>query len=63
MQVGDLVRFKEVINHRTKVTTDWILGILLKKEYNTCHILDRRGRYIRIWSSLVQKAGRKDATS
>ena len=63
MRVGDLVRYREMINHRTGEKTDWALGLLIKKEYNTCHILDRQGRHIRIWSSLVQKAGRKDATS
>jgi hypothetical protein len=63
MQAGDLIRYREVINHRTKETTEWSLGMLLKKEYNTCHILSRDGSVIRIWASLVQKAGKKDANN
>ena len=61
MQPGDLIRYREVINHREEAVTDWRLGVLIKKEYNTCHIMTTDARLIRLWSSLVQKAGKKDA--
>ena len=61
MQAGDLVRYREVINHREETVTDWKLGILIKKEYNTCYVMTTDARLIRLWSALVQKAGKKDA--
>lgn len=60
MQPGDLIRYREVINHAEETVTDWKLGVLIKKEYNTCHIMTTDARLIRLWSALVQKAGRKD---
>jgi hypothetical protein len=63
MQTGDLIRYREIINHRTKETTEWFLGMLLKKEYSICHVLARNGNVIRVWASHVQKAGKKDANN
>ncbi len=34
MREGDLVRFRDIINHRTEELTDWKYGIIAK-EYNT----------------------------
>lgn len=62
MKAGDLVRYKLVLDHVKKTTTDWSLGFLIRKEYNTCYVLDKAGNVIVLWASLVQKAGRKDAT-
>jgi|TARA_R110002020_G_scaffold199594_4_gene401089 hypothetical protein len=61
MQPGDLVRYREMVNHRTEEKTDWRLGVLIKKEYNTCEVMTTDARLIRLWSALVQKAGKKDA--
>ena len=61
MQVGDLVRYKQVINHRTMEKTEWSLGVLVDKRHNMCDVLTRGGEKITLWASLVQKAGKKDA--
>tara|TARA_R110001583_G_scaffold101836_2_gene248339 strand:- start:1438 stop:1656 length:219 start_codon:yes stop_codon:yes gene_type:complete len=60
MKVGDLVRYKEIINHATEETTDWRLGVLLSKEYNLCKILTMTGQIVQPWASQVQKAGKRD---
>ena len=60
MKVGDLVRFKKVLNHRTLETTEWCLGVLIEKEYNLCKVLSKTGELISIWAEFVQKAGKKD---
>ena len=60
MQVGDLVRFKKVLNHRTMETTEWCLGVLIEKEYNMCKVLSKTGDLVTIWAEFVQKAGKKD---
>ena len=61
MQVGDLVRYKEVLNHRTMEKTEWKLGVLVDKRHNLCDVLSREGQKLTLWASLVQKAGKKDA--
>jgi len=60
VQPGDLIRYREVINHREETVTDWKLGVLISKEYNTCEVMTTDGRLIRLWAALVQKAGKKD---
>ena len=61
MKVGDLIRYKQVINHRTMEKTEWSLGVLVDKRHNICDVLTRDGEKITLWASLVQKAGKKDA--
>jgi hypothetical protein len=61
VKVGDLVRYKEIINHGTKEATEWQLGVLISKEHNLCKILTTLGQTIQLWAELVQKAGKKDA--
>ena len=61
MKIGDLVRYKQVINHRTMEKTEWSLGVLVDKRHNICDVLTRDGEKITLWASLVQKAGKKDA--
>ena len=34
MRVGDMVRFRDVINHRTQELTDWKYGVIVA-EYHT----------------------------
>ena len=61
MKIGDLIRYKQVINHRTMEKTEWSLGVLVDKRHNMCDVLTRDGEKITLWASLVQKAGKKDA--
>ena len=61
MKIGDLIRYKQVINHRTMEKTEWSLGVLVDKRHNICDVLTRDGEKITLWASLVQKAGKKDA--
>ena len=56
-----MVRYKQVINHRTMEKTEWSLGVLVDKRHNMCDVLTRDGEKITLWASLVQKAGKKDA--
>ena len=60
MKVGDLVRYKEIINHATEETADWSLGVLLSKDYNMCKVLTMTGQTVQLWAELVQKAGKRD---
>ena len=60
MKEGDLVRYREVLNHRTMEKTGWSLGVLIRKRYNVCDILSVDGKLITLWAQLVQKAGKKD---
>ena len=62
MRIGDLVRYREVTHYTKPVSyTKWILGVLLDKRHNVCDVLTTGGEKISLWSSLVQKAGKKDA--
>ena len=61
MKKGDLIRYREILNHRTMEKTDWKLGVLVDKKWNNCHVLTKEGRLKILWAELVQKAGKKDA--
>ena len=61
MKIGDLVRYRGILNHATMEKTEWSLGVLVDKRHNMCDILTRDGEKITLWASLVQKAGKKDA--
>ena len=61
MKIGDLVRYKQVINHRTMEKTEWSLGVLVNKRHNICDVLTRDGEKITLWARYNQKAGKKDA--
>jgi len=61
VKVGDLVRYRVVLNHRTMEKTEWSLGVLVNKRYNICDVLSSQGELLTLWASLVQKAGKKDA--
>jgi len=61
MKKGDLVRYREVLNHRTMEKTEWSLGVLVDKRHNICDVLSNHGELLTLWASLVQKAGKKDA--
>ena len=62
MKVGDLVRYRKMIDHRTREMTEWRLGVLIGKRHNVCDILAKDGTMITVWAELVQKAGKKDAS-
>jgi len=61
MKIGDLVRYREILNYRTMEKTKWSLGVLVDKRYNICDVLSSQGVLLTLWSSQVQKAGKKDA--
>lgn len=61
MKIGDLVRYRKMIDHRTREMTEWRLGVLIDKRHNLCDILTKDGTMLTIWAELVQKAGKKDA--
>jgi hypothetical protein len=61
MKIGDLVRYRKIIDHRSEEMTEWRLGVLVEKRHNICDILSRNGVLVTVWASLVQKAGKKDA--
>ena len=62
MRVGDLVRYQEILNHRTMEKTDWSLGVLIEKKWGNCYVLAKDGQLKVLWAELVQKAGKKDAS-
>ena len=62
MKRGDLVRYQEPVHHTTPMSyKGWELGVLIDKRHNVCDILTREGKKITLHSSVVQKAGKKDA--
>tara|TARA_R110000824_G_scaffold365857_1_gene554440 strand:- start:27 stop:218 length:192 start_codon:yes stop_codon:yes gene_type:complete len=61
MQRGDLIRYRRILDYRTEEKTDWRLGVLINNEYSIAEVLTTDGHTIKLWSSLVEKAGRKDA--
>ena len=61
MQEGDLVKFRDVLNHRTEELTDWKFGVLL--EYTKLHKIASvlcGGEVRRIPGRHICKAGKKD---
>ena len=62
MRIGDMVRFRDVINHRTQELTDWKYGVIVA-EYHTWEKVGTvlyRGKTYRIRAENIQKAGKKD---
>ena len=61
MQEGDLVKFRDVLNHRTEELTDWRFGVLL--EYTKLHKIAsvlHEGEVRRVPGRYICKAGKKD---
>jgi hypothetical protein len=61
VQEGDLVKFRDVLNHRTEELTDWKFGVLL--EYAKLHKMASvlcNGEVRRISGRYICKAGKKD---
>ncbi len=61
MKTGDLVRFRDVINHRTQEMTDWKIGLLV--EYHSWEKIATvlyEGNVRRLRAEHVTKAGKKD---
>lgn len=62
MQPGDLVRYRTVTRHDCpQELSEWKLGVMISREYNLTEILTNDGKVVKLWSYLVQKAGKKDA--
>tara|TARA_R110000796_G_scaffold53894_1_gene126272 strand:+ start:1832 stop:2023 length:192 start_codon:yes stop_codon:yes gene_type:complete len=61
MQRGDLIRYRRILDHSTEEMSDWKLGVLINNEYSIAEIITSDGLTIKLWSSQVEKAGRKDA--
>ena len=64
MKAGDIVRFRDVVNHRTQELTDWKLGLLI--EYHSWEKIATilyNGEVRRMRAEYVTKAGRKDYES
>ena len=60
MRVGDMVRFRDVLNHRTQELTDWKYGVIVK-EYHTWEKVARilyDGKIIAVHASKAQLAQR-----
>ena len=61
MQPGDLVRYRTVLKHDCpQELSEWILGVLVGKEFNLTKVLTKEGKVVKLWSYLVEKAGKKD---
>tara|TARA_A100000164_G_C21511397_1_gene587181 strand:- start:431 stop:646 length:216 start_codon:yes stop_codon:yes gene_type:complete len=61
VKTGDMVKFRDVLNHRTEELTDWKVGLLI--EYHTWEKIAtvlHEGEVRRIRAEYVTKAGKKD---
>jgi hypothetical protein len=74
VQPGDLVRYSEAggSDYFDHAYSDkarrgerehivWKLGVLIKREYNICHVMSANGTIVSLRAVLVEKAGKKDA--
>ena len=61
MKAGDMVKFRDVLNHRTEELTDWKIGLLIEysKLMKMATVL-HEGEVRRLRAEYVCKAGRKD---
>lgn len=61
MKTGDMVRFRDVINHRTEELSEWKIGLLIEytPTYKVATIL-YEGEVRRLRAEYVTKAGKKD---
>ena len=56
MREGDMVRFRDIINHRTQELTDWKYGVIVEeyKPYTKIVVVLHEGELRRIRSQYVQ---------
>lgn len=61
MKNGDMVKFRDIINHRTEELTDWKIGLLIEysKLMKVASVL-HEGEVRRLRAEYVTKAGKKD---
>tara|TARA_E500000331_G_C17243219_1_gene707924 strand:+ start:308 stop:505 length:198 start_codon:yes stop_codon:yes gene_type:complete len=61
MKEGDMVKFRDVLNHRTEELTDWKIGLLIEysKLMKIATVL-HEGEVRRLRAEYVSKAGKKD---
>ena len=61
MKTGDMVKFRDVINHRTEELSKWKYGILVDyKSWEKIASVLHEGELRRIPASHCMKAGKKD---
>lgn len=61
MKDGDIVRFRDVLNHRTQELSAWKYGLLIeyRKWEKIANVL-HEGEVLRLRAEYVTKAGKKD---
>ena len=61
VKTGDMVKFRDVLNHRTEELTDWKIGLLVHYEtWEKVATVLHEGEMRRIRAEYVCKAGKKD---
>ena len=56
-----MVKFRDVINHRTEELTDWKIGLLIEyKSWEKIATVLHEGEVRRLRAEYVTKAGKKD---
>ena len=56
-----MVKFREVLNHRTEELSEWRIGLLVKYEsWEKVASVLYKGEMLRIRAQYVTKAGKKD---
>ena len=64
MKDGDIVKFRDVINHRTEELSEWKVGLLVEyKKWEKIATVLYNGEVRRIRAECVTKAGKKDYES
>lgn len=61
MRDGDIVRFRDVLNHRTQELSEWKYGLLIEyKTWEKIATVLHEGNVLRMRAEYVTKAGKKD---
>jgi len=60
MKTGDMVRFRDVLNHRDNVFSEWKIGILVEYQpWEKIASVLYEGEVLRLYARHVTKAGKK----
>ncbi len=61
MRTGDMVKFRDVLNHRTQELSDWKIGLLVHyTSWEKIASVLYKGEIRRMRAEYVSKAGKKD---
>ena len=61
MKDGDIVRFRDDLNHRTQELSSWKYGLLIEyKNWEKIATVLHEGEILRLRAEYVTKAGKKD---